>query len=210
MSLIKCKECGTDVSDKASACPNCGCPIDVIEKAIEEQKVANRKRYILIGGAVTIVCVLLFVIVHMIGRNCFTPYTKYLGEDESKLPHTVKRENLSDDLWIATQDVVDILGFDGHFTYYYNATDTENFTAGVIDLIGWGAELNDKSLSQDDLDIFLSDMQDAYGSDWDQTSYYDEYSGEMTCYAWEDEKGIKVVMKTNEDLSLLLVTWQKI
>ena len=27
MALIKCKECGHEVSDKASMCPNCGCPI---------------------------------------------------------------------------------------------------------------------------------------------------------------------------------------
>ena len=26
MSLIKCPECGKEISDKASACPNCGCP----------------------------------------------------------------------------------------------------------------------------------------------------------------------------------------
>lgn len=32
MALIKCSECGNEVSDKAKACPNCGCPI---EKAIE-------------------------------------------------------------------------------------------------------------------------------------------------------------------------------
>ena len=28
MSLIKCKECGHEVSDRASACPNCGCPLE--------------------------------------------------------------------------------------------------------------------------------------------------------------------------------------
>lgn len=27
MALIKCKECGTEVSDKADKCPNCGAPI---------------------------------------------------------------------------------------------------------------------------------------------------------------------------------------
>jgi hypothetical protein len=27
MALIKCSECGKDVSDKATACPNCGAPI---------------------------------------------------------------------------------------------------------------------------------------------------------------------------------------
>ncbi len=28
MALTKCKECGHEVSDKASTCPNCGCPIE--------------------------------------------------------------------------------------------------------------------------------------------------------------------------------------
>lgn len=27
MALIKCPECGKEISDKAPACPNCGCPI---------------------------------------------------------------------------------------------------------------------------------------------------------------------------------------
>ena len=27
MALINCHECGKQVSDKANACPNCGCPI---------------------------------------------------------------------------------------------------------------------------------------------------------------------------------------
>lgn len=27
MALIKCTECGKEFSDRASACPNCGCPI---------------------------------------------------------------------------------------------------------------------------------------------------------------------------------------
>lgn len=27
MALIKCPECGKEISDKASSCPNCGCPI---------------------------------------------------------------------------------------------------------------------------------------------------------------------------------------
>ena len=28
MAMIKCPECGKDVSDRASSCPNCGCPIE--------------------------------------------------------------------------------------------------------------------------------------------------------------------------------------
>lgn len=33
MALIKCKECGHKVSDKAECCPNCGCPIEEIMSA---------------------------------------------------------------------------------------------------------------------------------------------------------------------------------
>ena len=28
MAIIKCRECGKEISDKALACPNCGCPIE--------------------------------------------------------------------------------------------------------------------------------------------------------------------------------------
>lgn len=39
MALIKCPECGREVSDKASACPNCGYPIS---KSIENNNVIVR------------------------------------------------------------------------------------------------------------------------------------------------------------------------
>ncbi len=31
MALIKCTECGKEISDKATTCPNCGCPITTAE-----------------------------------------------------------------------------------------------------------------------------------------------------------------------------------
>ena len=34
MALISCPECGKEISDKAVACPNCGCPIKVTETQI--------------------------------------------------------------------------------------------------------------------------------------------------------------------------------
>ena len=36
MAMIKCPECGKDFSDKASACPNCGCPVSEILSANTE------------------------------------------------------------------------------------------------------------------------------------------------------------------------------
>lgn len=41
MSLIKCTECGKEFSDKASACPNCGCPIGDIISSVQTGVDAN-------------------------------------------------------------------------------------------------------------------------------------------------------------------------
>ena len=38
MALIRCPECGKEISDKASSCPNCGCPISGLEGLVELSK----------------------------------------------------------------------------------------------------------------------------------------------------------------------------
>lgn len=38
MALIKCSDCGKDVSDKAAACIHCGCPIEKARNSIECEK----------------------------------------------------------------------------------------------------------------------------------------------------------------------------
>ena len=40
MALIRCVECGRDVSDQAAACPNCGAPVDVASAAVAPGKVS--------------------------------------------------------------------------------------------------------------------------------------------------------------------------
>ena len=36
MGLIKCPDCGNMVSDRAAACPSCGCPADAIKESLQE------------------------------------------------------------------------------------------------------------------------------------------------------------------------------
>lgn len=51
MALIECPECGTAVSERATACPKCGCPISIIKNSLSDRKKKrNRKirRYLLI------------------------------------------------------------------------------------------------------------------------------------------------------------------
>ncbi|MDY9920862.1 MAG: hypothetical protein U2P59_03445 [Synergistota bacterium] len=44
MALIKCTECGKDISDKATACPNCGCPIEEILTRLEDRAKNEKQR----------------------------------------------------------------------------------------------------------------------------------------------------------------------
>ena len=43
MSLIKCPECGKEISDKATSCPNCGCPVSVPIENNKNKKDSGRK-----------------------------------------------------------------------------------------------------------------------------------------------------------------------
>jgi len=44
MALIKCPECGRDISDSAVSCPNCGHPINKDNKTVVQIDTAPNKR----------------------------------------------------------------------------------------------------------------------------------------------------------------------
>ncbi len=43
MALIRCSECNREISDKAAACPHCGCPIAVSIKVQMESKTVQKQ-----------------------------------------------------------------------------------------------------------------------------------------------------------------------
>lgn len=45
MALINCPECGKEISDKAPACPNCGCPLSVSQSS-QQQDTENIQTYL--------------------------------------------------------------------------------------------------------------------------------------------------------------------
>lgn len=59
MSLIKCPECGRDVSNKAKSCPNCGFYIKYNQQ--EKQRGKFNPKYILITAPIAIMLIVLFI-----------------------------------------------------------------------------------------------------------------------------------------------------
>lgn len=70
MSLIKCPECGKEVSDKASACPNCGYRISHLEKSSTLKKYAK----------ICIICLLVVVaiiVLYKVTSTIHSPFEKF-------------------------------------------------------------------------------------------------------------------------------------
>ena len=59
MALIKCNDCGKEFSDKAKACPNCGCPNKKEVKIVINSK--NRKQFF--TGFIVIVFIFTTIII---------------------------------------------------------------------------------------------------------------------------------------------------
>lgn len=71
MALIKCHECGKEISDKAGICPNCGCPVNIkaeLSNENNEREVLNRKT-LYIGLGIIIVIVMFFIIFKLLNQN---------------------------------------------------------------------------------------------------------------------------------------------
>ena len=54
MALIKCPECGKEISDKAPACPNCGIPLRREDRGTYDVIITREKQWYLINPKVKI------------------------------------------------------------------------------------------------------------------------------------------------------------
>ena len=69
MALIKCSECGKEISDKATACPNCG---NTISKHTYNKELRAAKRV-----AIFIIVVLAIILVYYFIIGYFIPAHTY-------------------------------------------------------------------------------------------------------------------------------------
>lgn len=61
MALIKCPECGHEISDQALSCPNCGAPTERGEEQREQDEVNARNNAVRSNGCVTALLLLMAI-----------------------------------------------------------------------------------------------------------------------------------------------------
>lgn len=98
MALVKCVECGREVSDKAAACPHCGCPIECSSNVsapaapimngtpqptqseqVNEIMSKTKMKLLLISGGLVLIAVFLIVGVLSVGGSGSDPDENYGG-----------------------------------------------------------------------------------------------------------------------------------
>lgn len=99
MAMIKCPECGNEISDKAQACPKCGCPIQG-ETSFHDQK-GHKKTIILIICAIVFVVAVIatIIVVKRIGKNNDYKHAVKLmeeGKDKEAYEEFLKLGNYKD------------------------------------------------------------------------------------------------------------------
>lgn len=88
MALIKCPECDKEISDKASVCPSCGCPIHEggVENDSESKKVKTKNKYMILVVCISIAVIFVVIIGVIIGKKVKTDKAdgKIVAEDIQK------------------------------------------------------------------------------------------------------------------------------
>lgn len=66
MALIKCSECGADISEKASVCPKCGCPAVISKEIIlnqKKEKTKNIMKGVIVFAVLAIIVITVFILI---------------------------------------------------------------------------------------------------------------------------------------------------
>lgn len=113
MALIKCPECGKEISDKANKCPNCGCPTKNKKK-----KIIKHNKMIIPIAVVVLVVIVMFIF--SFGGHNNLPRDAKWNENQNSV---VKREKKTNgDIYINTDIVtiqkIEIFNDTADYIYY--------------------------------------------------------------------------------------------
>lgn len=180
MSLIKCSECGRDISDTSEKCVHCGCPIEK-----KKSKKVDKKLMLVVGRILAVVIIAILIVV-------------IIGKVSSILPHEIQNDELIQLMeYTSSIDIKNHLGDDyEHKIYESINTTTDEYKDIVIDgktyaqvQICYDSSgtferiylATDFIWSEKDYKTLVADLVEQYGSEYD----YEE-DNEMYQYGWGD------------------------
>lgn len=172
MALIKCTECGAQISDRARKCPSCGCPIEEILKEMstqDEQKIIKeaddpkqsrkkRKNGIIIVGAAVLVVILVVVFFNFFNMRKINllDYTSSIGTLYSEHEDIKFEKNEAWSIMVPEGPFIyegktelTFIDIEGELEYRYMDGDEKNHKANEIYFVCW--------TSPEDEDVIIND-----------------------------------------------------
>lgn len=169
MALIKCLQCGAEISDKADVCPKCGYEI---KQSVSTKEKKPKKKLLWI----IILCLIVIAVVVIVGKNfsenletvkqesddSFIKITEFFGQNEDG--------ELPDDLRDLTESI-ELFGLHGTLHLESVGADTINTVYFNID----------SKLSFNEYNKLFECLKEKYGSDYN-TFEHDDFTG----YGWKN------------------------
>ena len=106
MAMVKCAECGKEVSDKATTCPSCGAPIAGVQETGQEKEFSVRQGAItgLIGCIGFLVVIVVFAMMYLSGTTESTGHA--LADVENMIARQEAFEEFAAGGWVAVAPLV--------------------------------------------------------------------------------------------------------
>lgn len=185
MALMNCPECGKEVSDKASACPNCGYRITYLEKS------STLIKYAKIG----IICLLVVVVIIALCKATSTvhsPFEKFSPQMTKEDIH----EEFGEPIYTSTEYDAEcygnssFVGLYGKLFVWYKSDESIDHVYWEYDLKD-GETLADCSKQVQKIKEFFTEM---YGPPSEKYGYI----------IWEDSVGQEYGLKLDSDSTIKL------
>lgn len=165
MALIKCSECGFDISEKASACPKCGCPLDITKQIMSDAKKRKRKKVIIF-----LTVALAFIMISSLGIF----FAKYNSDPGNIAVRLIKKDFGSD---ISVDSIYYHSEFNGCIVKF--SVNGEDNTATV--------HLDDQTVGYQSVMDEFTEKYESSTTDDEKKKYAQQYTDYMSLYNsfWE-------------------------
>lgn len=193
MALVKCPECGKEVSDKASACPNCGYRISHPEKMSTIIKYAKI-------GMICLLAVLAIIVLYKVASKVHSPFEKFSPQMTKEEVHKKFGEpnRISTEYNVDEYYNVSFVGLVGELSIWYRNNKEES-----ISHVYWEYKLKDGETFADyskQVEKIIEFFTEMYGLPSEKYGYT----------IWKDSVGQEYGLKLdfNSEFSLLSPTIQ--
>ena len=105
MALIKCPECGKEISDKAAACPHCGCPVPVSGNAHLLQKHGSS---VAVEKHKSLLKYIIFVVFAVIAAIFFFYNQKQAADKAARAEYISNVHSISDEMLAGAAEAEDV------------------------------------------------------------------------------------------------------